>query len=374
MANDGKPVGKTMFSSSASSASPQAPDATGRAALPGRAVAAVDLPTVRIGRSPTPTATGIAHSLGWLAREAALDGTPLTVGGLPWDGAPPRATPSAAAPTVHLREGDSTTALWERSTGHATRLVGLTWVDGLQAVVTRPDTGIRGPEQLAGRRLALPRDRQAPIDVRRAAACRGLDAALSLAGIFPGEVARVDIDSPAGEPPYQAELAALACGDVDAVFVAGAAGAAAAAQAGAVTVVDVGRHLDPAVRTGPTTPATITVDATLLDREPNLVVRLLAVLLRAGAWAQLETETATRLVAHEVGTTARHVTAAYGPGWQSRLGVDLGHGKLDALRAQHDYLVTHGFITQPIDFGAWVDPRPLGAARELLAAERTAWV
>jgi len=184
----------------------------------------------------------------------------------------------------------------------------------------------------------------------------------------------VEIDASAATgDPYGAELAALTSGDADAVFLAGAAGAAAAARINAVTVADVGRHLDPAVRTSATTPAAITVDAELLERQPNLVVRLLAVLLRAGAWAQLEAQEATRLLALETGTTERDVTRAYGRNWPDRLGVDLSHGKLDALRAQHDFLVTHGFLARAVDLGAWVDPRPLGIARELLAAERTVW-
>lgn len=316
---------------------------------------------IRVDRGSIPTATGIAHQLGWLEREAALDGTPLSCGD--------------RRASSHLWEGDSTRALWERSEGRATRLIGLTWIETFQAVVALPDAGIAGAEQLAGRRLALPLDATAPVDVHRAAASRGLHAALGLAGIFPGEVAHVDVDASLGlGEPYAAEIAALLSGDVDAIFVAGAAGAAAAARIGAATVVDVGRHLDPAVRTSATTPAAIVADAELLEREPNLVVRLLAVLMRAGAWAQLNAPQATGLLALETGTAVRDVHAAHGRNWPDQLHVDLSHRKVDALRAQHDFLVTHGFLARPVDLGAWIDPRPLGVARELLAAERVAWV
>ncbi|MGN6189683.1 MAG: ABC transporter substrate-binding protein, partial [Conexibacter sp.] len=270
---------------------------------------------------------------------------------------------------------DSTRALWERSEGQATRLIGLTWIESFQAVIALPDAGLARPEQLVGRRLGLPFDARAAIDVHRAAASRGLHAALGLAGIFCGEVEHVDVDATAalGEP-YAAELQALASGDVDAIFVAGAAGAAAAARIGATVVADVGRHLDPAVRTSATTPAAIVADAELLERAPNLVVRLLAVLLRAGAWAQLNGSRATELLALETGTSTRDVRAAHGSAWPDQLHVDLSWRKLDALRAQHDFLVTHGFLARPVDLGAWIDPRPLGVARELLAAERVAWV
>ncbi|HEU4703384.1 MAG TPA: hypothetical protein VFS37_12955 [Conexibacter sp.] len=254
-------------------------------------------------------------------------------------------------------------------------MVGLTWIETFQAVVALSDAGIFAPEQLAGRRLGLPfGDTVDRVDERRAAASRGLHAALGLAGLFPGEVEHVDVDASIElGGPYAAELEALTSGDVDAVFVAGAAGAAAAARVGAVPVVDVGRHLDAAVRTSATTPAAIVVDADVLERAPNLVVRLLAVLLRAGAWAQLNADRATELLALETGTSVRDVRAAHGCNWSDQLHVDLSWRKLDALRAQHDFLVAHGFLARPVDLGAWVDPRPLGVARELLAAERVAW-
>jgi ABC-type nitrate/sulfonate/bicarbonate transport system substrate-binding protein len=375
MTNSVKPVRKTRFQSSARSGRTRAAGKTDRAAFPDRAIAAIDRSPIRVDRGSIPTTTGIAHQLGWLEREAALDGTPLTVGGGRSEA--PLRTPllRAAAPLDHLWEGESTSALWERSDGRATRLIGLTWIETFQAVVALPDAGIAGPEQLAGRRLALPFDATTPVDVHRAAASRGLHAALGLAGLFPGEVAHVDVDaSLALGDPYAAEVAALTSGDVDAIFVAGAAGAAAAARIGATTVVDVGRHLDPAVRTSATTPAAIVVDAELLEREPNLVVRLLAVLMRAGAWAQLNAPQATELLALETGTAVRDVHAAHGRNWPDQLHVDLSHRKVDALRAQHDFLVTHGFLARPVDLGAWIDPRPLGVARELLAAERVAWV
>ena len=376
MANHVKPVRKSRFSSQTRGGRTRSPlKSEVAAASPSPAATAIDRAPVRVDRAPIPTATGIAHQLGWLEREAALDGTPLAVAG-GRSGVPLR-TPllRAAAPADHLREGDSTSALWQRSEGAATRLIGLTWVETFQAVVALPDAGIARPEQLAGRRLGLPSDATAAIDVHRAAASRGLHAALALAGLFPGEVEHVDLEaSPAGPDPYVAELEALTSGDVDAIFLAGAAGAAAAARIGAVRVADLGRHLDPAVRASGTTPAAITVDAELLQNDPNLVTRLLAVLLRAGAWAQLNATEATHHLASETGTSVRDVQSAYGRNWPDQLHVDLSHRKRDAVRAQHDFLVTHGFLPRAVDLGAWIDPRPLGAARELLAAERTAWI
>src|SRR5690606_16691667 len=127
---------------------------------------------VTVGRAPIPTATGVAHRLGRLAQEHALVGTPL------------RAVGDSA--DADLREGDHVAALHARSEGAATRLLGLTWVDGYNAVVALPGFGIVEPADLAGRRLPLPRiDGDArTVDVARAAACRGFHAAIGLAGLF----------------------------------------------------------------------------------------------------------------------------------------------------------------------------------------------
>lgn len=347
----------------------------GRAPLSSTSAAApadVDVP-VLVGRSPIPTATGVAGHLGWLEREAALDGTPLTVAGDPLAAPLRDSLLRAAAPRGLLREGDAFSALWAHRHVEPTRAIGLTWVDGFQAIVARADAGIHEPSQLAGRRIGLPRDDDALVDARRAAARRGLRAALGLAGLFPDEVAERDIDVRGASEPYAAELAALERGEVDAIHLAGAGGLAAASRIGAATVVDLGASLDPAVRASASTPAAITVDARLLERRPTLVVRLLAVMLRAGAWAAEQPQNAAPLIAADLGVTTEQLAGAHGHGLGEQLQVDLSERKLAALRTQHEFLRTYGFLDEDVDLGAWVDPRPLAEARDLLAAERTIW-
>jgi ABC-type nitrate/sulfonate/bicarbonate transport system substrate-binding protein len=287
----------------------------------------------------TPTVSGLAARLGW------LDAGPL------------------AERARWLREDDNVTALHARSAGRPARLVGLTWIDGYQGVLALPGAGIAEPAQLQGRRLALPlrteRDGDgggARPDVARAAASRGFHAATGLACLFSDEYRLTDVEVDPGEPPYAAETAALLRGDVDAIYVAGAAGRAAAARIGAVAVVDLGAHLDPAVRVNATTPGTITVDEQLLRREPETVTELLAALLRAGAWAERQAEA---------------IASAYGTrGIEQQFHVDLSAHKLGALSAQAGFLHRHGFLADDVDVTAWVDPGPLAAARELVAGER----
>ncbi|HYV14882.1 MAG TPA: hypothetical protein VE972_02550 [Conexibacter sp.] len=375
MAINVNPIDKLKFRSPARRRRRAATRTDRATAPPRRAVVAAEPLTLTIGRDPIPTATGIAHRLGWLEREAALDRLPLAVHGDSL--AAPLHDPllRAAAPSSRLYEGESGRALWDRSRGAQTRVIGLTWVDTFQGVVALAGSGISEPGQLAGRRLGIPLDEAARFDPRRAAARRALHAALALAGAFPDEAAELDIPlDPRATEPYGAELAALQRGEVDAVFLAGAAGMAAAAQIGTVLVADLGSHLDPMVRAGASTPTLLTADAGLLEQRPHVVVRMLAVLLRTAAWAQTHQAEATRHVAAETGTTVADVLAAHGDGWHERLHLDLSHHKLAALAAQRDFLRTHGFLEADVDLGAWIDPRPLAMARELLAAERTLWI
>lgn len=270
----------------------------------------------------TPTITGLADRLGWLERDR-LAGT--------------------------IQEQPNAAALWARSEGAATRLVGMTWVDDFQGVLTLPDRGIAAPAQLAGCRLALPQ--RAPtadaLDVARATARRGFHAATQLAGLFSDEVEWVDVPVAGipGATPYAAEAAALLRGEVDAIHVSGPAGRELAARIGAIVVVDLGAHLDPMVRVNATTPIALTADARLAAEQPERVVRALAALLRAGDWAHAN-------------------------GVHDQLHVDLSTRKLAALSWQKDFLLTHGFLARDVELAAWADPQPLDAARDLLAEAR----
>ena len=99
-------------------------------------------------RCPVPTATGIAYQLGWLTEAFAGDGNMLAIGA--------------------------------RAQGEPTKLVGLTWIEESQLILTRPDTGIRSAADLKGRRLALPgwSYNDIPAHVRGTSIARGM----SLAG------------------------------------------------------------------------------------------------------------------------------------------------------------------------------------------------
>ncbi|WP_051837931.1 ABC transporter substrate-binding protein [Streptomyces sp. NRRL WC-3742] len=319
-------------------------------------------------RCPVPTATGIAADQGWLAREFAADG--ITVRSL--QDAPPEEAAdhhyTHALPGL-VREGGNVPALWARSRGEATRLIGLTWIEERQVVLVRAGSGITEPAQLRGLRLAIPHHGIA-IDFWRAMALAGFHGALGRAGLTLDDAELVDVPAPPGGGQWAGELAALRDGAVDAVYVKGALAVEAARRIGAEVAVDLDALPDRRARVNNGTPRPVTVHQRLLDERPDLVARFLAVLLDAADWAADRPEEVARILRAETGAGAEGVAGAYAAGGHRTLHLDLSGERLDLLAQQERFLREWGFLAAPVDIATWAAPEPLRAARELLRERR----
>ncbi|MEE1824564.1 ABC transporter substrate-binding protein [Streptomyces sp. BE20] len=346
------------------------PSPTSRTAATAPASASDAPPTLWFTRCPVPTATGIAADQGRFAREFAADG--IAVRSL--QDVPPEVAADhhyTHALTGLFREGGNVPALWARSRGERTRLVGLTWIEERQVVLVRAGSGIAGPEQLRGRRLAVPRH-GIGIDFWRAMALSGLHGALSLAGLTADDAEWVDVPAAPDGGQWAAELAALRDGVVDAVYVKGALAVEAARRIGAEVAVDLDVAPDRRARVNNGTPRPITVHQDLLDKHPDLVARFLSVLLEAADWAAEHPAEVGRILQAETGAGEEGVAGAYAPGSHRTLHLDLSEERLGLLEQQERFLHRHGFLEAPVDVRAWADPEPLRAARALLAARRGA--
>ncbi|MGW1087606.1 ABC transporter substrate-binding protein [Streptomyces sp. NPDC002596] len=319
--------------------------------------------TLWFTRCPVPTATGIAADRQWLADEFTPDG--ITVRSLQ-DAAPDadRAAHFTHALPGLFREGGNVPALWARSRGERTRLIGLTWIEERQTVLVAPGSGIRGADALRGLRLAVPRHSIA-IDFWRAMALRGFEGALASAGHTLDDATLVDVPADEHDGQWAAELAALRRGDVDAVYVKGALAVEAARRAGAEVAVELDELPDRRFRINNGTPRPITVHQQLLDDHPDLVDRFLAVLLRAADWATGQPDEVARILGAETGAGAAGVAGAYRPGTHRTLHPDLSDQRLALLAEQEAGLRAHGFLPEPVDVTAWADPEPLRRAAAL---------
>lgn len=307
-------------------------------------------------------------------------------------------------PKVHLshfshtqdssfRYGGNIPAIWARSIGSDTRLVGLAWVTTPHPILVLPESGIRTVADLKGKRLlVIRRGADKLVDFGRATTLRTYETALATAGLTLDDVKLVEISNDKSRIDAKAvadskiksvlgtaltkragqrdALFPLIRGEVDAITVAGPSSTDIKAFLGAHVVYDVGRdHPDRIQRANNGFPEALTVSGKLIEERPDLVARVVARLLEAGEWAKNNPEKAVSFVAREQSVVDEIIEATYGSELSQAFATDLAADKVAALRSQKDYLLRHGYI-QDFDFDAWIDPRPLEAAKQLLAKRK----
>ena len=354
--------------------------------FPGAAEASSRLSQVWLTRSPVPTATGLAYKLGWLAEEFAADR--LSLGTLQ-DMAPPdlrRHYYDHRLPSL-IREGGSLMAIGARAQGAPSRLIGLTWIDEHQAILVRPDSDIRQPRDLKGCRLALPIWIDHPLpghqrgsSIQRGMSLRGYEGVLAHAGLTFGDVTFVEVAAglaaPLAAPSSPAtrdsiaqlwSLHALADGDVDAVYVKGAAAVDAAHVLGLVVGVDLDRLPDRRFRVNNGTPRPITVHEKLIETHFDVVVRFLHQTLRAAEWAKDNLADVRQVLQTETRGSAEAVTEAYSDDALRNLQPTLDRERLALFEQQKKFTWVYGFSENDFSLDEWIDERPLDAATRLLA-------
>lgn len=334
------------------------------------------LDTLWYTRCPVPTGLGIAVQQGWLADSFRASCTNIQS---------LRESNDQSVRESHfdhtlvnsVRHGGNIPAIWARSVGRETRLLGLSWADETQLILTRPDTGIRGVRDLKGRRFGLPKWARVQIDFTRAQALRGLENALLLEGLAVKDVEIVDYVIDAGYSDTAAtsesgnfvfsgrsgghseELVGLLRGEVDAIFLKGASGAQLAHQFGLVTVIDTGIHPDPLIRANNGTPRTLTVDQHLVEHHFDAATRIVEQVLRAEEWARAHPDETRRFLARETNSSEYWVTVAYGKDAHERLRTDFSRQSLEGLQDFIDFLHRWEFIPKHFKVDDWIDVRPL---------------
>ncbi len=140
-------------------------------------------------RCAVPTASSLAFQHGWLQQSFAELGISLaSVRAAEGSERAREPLHEQSAPTNFAR-GGNVPAIWARdSLGQPTSVVGITWVDEFQAIVTRRHSDVRGVQQLRARRLGLPRHDGGLVDHGRASALHGFISALKVADIDKSEV------------------------------------------------------------------------------------------------------------------------------------------------------------------------------------------
>lgn len=344
-------------------------------------------------RCPVPTATGIAYKLGWLTEAFEADG--IAVRTLQQSGSElARHHYDHRLPTL-IREGGNMLAIAARAQGEPTKLVGLTWIEESQLILARPDGAIRCAGDLKGKRLALPgwSHNDIPSHVRGTSIARGMSLAgykgvLDYAGLTLDDVHLVEVPDHlrniggagrdlrrSGERGASGisrlwPIEALVRGDVDAIYVKGAAALDQARENGLVVAVDLDALPDPRFRVNNGTPRPITAHQSLIDEHPDLLARFLAVTLRAADWVADQPDRLREILEYETEGSAGAVDQAYAR-LHEGLRPTLDPARLALFEQQKRFLFTHGFLDADFDLADWVDPRPLERAERAILTERS---
>lgn len=344
-------------------------------------------------RCPVPTATGIAYKLGWLTKAFEDEGIALRT--LQESGNDlARHHYDHRLPTL-IREGGNMLAFGARAQGEPTRLVGLTWIEESQVILTRPDSGITRAEHLKGKRLALPGWNRNPIpehvrgtSISRGMSLAGYKGALASVGLALDDVTLIETPDTLREiagagrdaagQDRRADgqrglgrlwpIAALVEGRVDAIYAKGASALDAARGAGLVVAVDLDAIPDRRFRVNNGTPRPITVHQRLIDDHFDDLVRFLAVTLKAADYVADQPERLRDILQFETAASSEAVNHAYArlhEGLRPTLNAD----RLALFAQQKAFLYTHGFMDADFDLEDWIDRRPLAAAIALNAAQ-----
>jgi ABC-type nitrate/sulfonate/bicarbonate transport system substrate-binding protein len=338
------------------------------------------LDTLWYTRCPVPTGLGIALQKGWLEESFRSHNTVIKS---------LRESNDKAVRESHfdhtlqnsVRHGGNIPAIWARSAGRETRVLGLSWADEVQLILTLPESGIKSPRDLKGRRFGLPKWQNVQIDFSRAQAIRGLENALKLVGSQVSEVELVDyaIGSSQSDAPAERiggaqifggrrsggqsrELVGLLRGEVDAIFLKGAHAVHVANLFGLETVIDTGSHPEPLIRSNNGTPRTLTVDQHLIDNHFDAAVRIVDQVIAAEQWAWHHPEETRQFLARESNSSEYWVAIAYGTDAHLKLRTNLDEQSVTALQDFTNFLHRWQFIPNPVDVRSWIDPRVFDAA------------
>jgi ABC-type nitrate/sulfonate/bicarbonate transport system substrate-binding protein len=335
-------------------------------------------------RCPVPTPLGIAAQLGWIEQELEVDGVQVRT---LQDETDPKLLESHFDHNLDnsIRQGGNIPAIWARSKGRETRVVGLTWTDEAQVILVRGDSKINNVKDLVGKKLGVATRPNDSIDFWKATTIRAYVASLGVHGLSDRDVTFVELPreerSGVGPTPRQprgaggqdttesVEAKALLRGEVDAIFHKGSRGLELADALGARVLYDVGHHPDPKVRINNGSPRTFTVDAGLIERDLPLVARLVKRVILAGRWAEQHRDDAVAYVAKETRSSEDAVRRAYGNDVNTHLKTDLDESSIVALGDFTSFLHQWKFIPNNFDVRRWIDPRPLRLALEQLARE-----
>jgi ABC-type nitrate/sulfonate/bicarbonate transport system substrate-binding protein len=266
-----------------------------------------------------------------------------------------------------FRQGGSLPALWARSNGAASRLIGLSWNNEFQAIITLPSTGIKSAKDLDGRRFAVPHFSPLGVDLSAPFALKGLLSARAAEGLDASGVELIDVAAagrgdanPLGQfalgplQPLPAEAIALLRNEVDAIYVKGVEGVRVANAIRASIVSEFSAHPDPWIRLGAGNPRPLTIGSVFASERPDLLSLLLTTLGNIVEWAAQNPEAAIDALSEIHQSSRQAVRAALGPDIGKHLTLTLKDEELLLLDRYKRQLLDWNILTNDFSISDWV--------------------
>jgi ABC-type nitrate/sulfonate/bicarbonate transport system substrate-binding protein len=324
------------------------------------------MPQIWYSRSPVVSPLAVAVRTGRLQKAFAAHGVTL------------QSTTDNPDPAVrrayfdhHLewsfRQGGNVPAIWARSNGARSRLIGLSWNTEFQAILALPGSGIHNARDLTGRRFAVPHFAPLGVDLAAPFALKGLHSARAAEGLDIAGVELIDIatqrgqESPLGKfalggvQGLVPEVLALARGEVDAIYVKGVEGVVRANAIGAVIVSEFGNHPDPWVRLGAGNPRPLTIGEAFVRERPDLTDLLLETIRDIGPWASAHRDAATDALAEDHKSSRQAVDVALGEDIGAQLGLTLRDEDLERFERYKNLLLDWKIIQKDFSVQDWVE-------------------
>lgn len=338
---------------------------------------AEDTRKVVVTRCPVSGASELVYQEGWLAEAYKKANAEIVLlQSLPKEEHVKHTTQEAP---LAFRDGGNVPPIWSHSRGTDTIVIGLSAILQSHAIIVAPDSAIRSPEDLRGKRLGLPARDTPVVNAMRAMALRGYLTVLNAYGIGRDEVEFIDIYpddrekqrhvmkipgahvegeelsvDPGYVPSHMADIDALRDGKIDAFFSHRSLVWQLVSRAYGRILIDIAASELPKVNN--IYPSVITVDRSFAEKNRDLVVTYLKELLRASDWEKEHPEEAIRIgTGGQFGSTYEDIRNSRPEGWDARFRPSLDDDLIELLRQQKEFLLEEHFIENDFDLDGWID-------------------
>lgn len=274
-----------------------------------------------------------------------------------------------------VRHASNGKSIWARSRGADTHPIAFSNCESFWPLLARADSGIEDAAGLKGRRVLLPRVKGRLFDVEQQLYLKAIANALASQGLVLGDVKLVEIEFERPKlcdaPPEARnffEVAAdvqaerLLAGEVDAI----ATVLTPALQARQDLHVVYDSRRDPAAWARGEL-RMLNASGAMVREHRDVLVDILARLLRAQDWARAHPEAVPQLVATDLQMELPSLQAHdidFGD-WSH---VDCSAEQVELMRARKDYLLSVGAIENDFDVAEWIDTSIMKSARDAVRA------